>query len=188
MADFDNSKLLALKLSSLNETDFDWIYSQLQDDIKTDLDPIIREIKEIGFEVDSNTISSLIKNNGNQDNNKIVKSKEIQIVDNASYSDIAELFKSESNLLFNTLISIGPWKWENDPSYIDKPKTGSTKYIKNTKSKNLLEKSIISTTSSFLQGANKVLSKNKEASHFQYLSVLTHYFHKLTRPTIKWKF
>ena len=187
MTDLDTSKLLALKLSSLNETDFNWIYSHLQDDIKDDLDPIIREIKEIGFEIDSNTISTLVQKNEKHER-KILRDKDIQILDSSSYSDIAEVFKLESNLLFNTLISIGPWKWEKETSYIDKPKTSSTKCIKNIKSKNLLEKSIISTTSSFLQDAEKVLSKNKETSQFQYISALTHYFNKLIRPTIKWKF
>lgn len=187
MTNIDTSKLIALKLSSLNEADFDWIYSQLQDDIKDDLYPIIREIKEIGFEIDSNTISALVKNNGNNDK-KVVKDKEIQIVDYASFGDITEVFKSESNLLFNTLVSIGPWEWEKDQSYIDKLGNNSTKGIKNIKSKKLLGKSIISTTVLFLKDGEKSPSKNKVAFQFQYINTLTSYFNKLIRPTAKWKF
>lgn len=187
MKNLDMSKLLALKLSSLNETDFNWVYSQLDDGIKEDLDPIIREIKEIGFEIDSNSISTLIQNNVNQDK-KVFKDKTIQILDNSTYADIVEVFKSEPSFLLNTLISYGPWGWEKDQNYIDRPKTGSTKVINNIKSKKLLEKSIISATVFLLQHSENVQSKNKDASKLLSMAPFASYLNKFIRPTTKWKF
>lgn len=185
MTNLNTSKLVALKLSSLNEADFNWIYSQLNDDIKDDLDPIIREIKEIGFDIDKNSINMLAQTNQNHDENTLID-KDVQILDRASYTDVAEVFKSESNLLFNTLLSIGPWKWEKDQNYIYKAKISSTKAIKNINAKSLLKKSITSTTIKFLPVAEVQSSKNIATSKFTYINGLAVYFNKLIRPTAKW--
>ena len=185
MTSLNASKLVALKLSSLNEADFNWIYSQLNDDIKIDLDPIIREIKEIGFDIDKNSINILTLSNQNYDDNTLVD-RDVQMLDRSNYSEVAEVFKSESNLLFNTLLSIGPWKWEKDQNYIDKSKISSTKAIKHINAKSLLRKSITSTTIKFLAVAEVQSSKNKVTSKFTYINGLAVYFNKLIRPTAKW--
>ena len=184
MTSLNTSKLVALKLSSLNEADFNWIYSQLNDDIKDDLDPIIREIKEIGFNIDKNSINILTLSNQSHDE-KMLIDRDVQILDKSTYSDVAEVFKSESNLLFNTLITIGPWKWGKDQNYIDKSKIGSTKAIKHINTKSLLKKSITSTTIKFLAVAEAQSSKNKVSSKFTYINGLAVYFNKLVRPTAK---
>ena len=184
MTSLNTSKLVALKLSSLNEADFNWIYSQLNDDIKDDLDPIIREIKEIGFNIDKNSINILAQSNQNHDENTLMDT-DMQIINSSHYGAIAEVFKSESNLLFNTLIAIGPWKWEKDQNYKDKPEINSSKAIKHIDAKSLLKKSITSTTIKFLAVAEAQSSKNKVSSKFTYINGLAVYFNKLVRPTAK---
>lgn len=187
MTSLDTSKLIALKLSALNETDFNWIYSQLHDDIKVDLDPIIREIKEIGFEIDSGAITTLVKKIG-INHESVVKDINVQTLDDSAYDDIAEVFKSEPDFLFNTLICISNWKWQKDQRLIDKSKAGSAKVIKNIKSKSLLQKSIISRTVFFLQIEENDLSKNKQVSKFQNQITLSSYINKVIRPAKKWMF
>jgi hypothetical protein len=188
VTNLDTSKLLALKLSSLNEADFNWVYSQLHDDIKNDLDPIIREIKQIGFEIDVGTINKLIKRNGFNDVNLNVRDVNIKAIDELDYEDIAEVFKSEPSFLLNTIISMSDWKWLKDPNFIDKPKTGSTKVIKNIKSKDLLRNSIISWTVFFMQSEENTIEKHKEISKFQYVDAFSSYLNKIIRSSKKWMF
>ena len=185
MTTLDTSKLVALKLSSLNEADFNWIYSQLNNEIKDYLDPIIREIKEIGFDIDKNSINILAQSNQNHDKNTLMDT-DMQIINSSHYGAIAEVFKSESNLLFNTLIAIGPWKWEKDQNYKDKPEINSSKAIKHIDAKSLLKKSITSTTVKFLDVAEVESSKKKKTSKFTYANILAIYFNKLVRPAGKW--
>lgn len=144
MTNLDDSKLVALKLSSLNESDFNWVFSQLEQDAKNKLTPLLSEIKDIGIKVESEDINRLIKNNVNYGQ----ESK--QLINDASYDELAEIFRSESPLVFNTLIGLEKWHWTKSQKFIERPRTNATKVIKNIKSKELLQKSIISTTASMI--------------------------------------
>lgn len=188
MKSLDNSKIIALKLSSLNQSDFDWIYSQLSQDVKDSLNPLIKEINSIGFKVDSKDIDALI---GNDLTNKLLESGEqesISLINNSSYGEIMHLFNSEPAFLFKTLSNLGVWSWVQDPKFTSNIKVNTAKEIKNIASKRLLAKSIRSTTSLLLRESKKQELKNTTASQFQMSRLLSSIFSDFTGLRKKWRF
>lgn len=188
MKSLETSKIIALKLSSLNRSDFDWIYTQLSQDVKDSLNPLMQEINSIGFKVDSKDIDALI-NHGIT--NKLLGSVEQErnsSINSASYEEIMHLFKLEPAFLFKTLSYLGDWSWKQDSQFIYNAKINTAKGVKNIASKKLLAKSISSTAAVILSESKKSELKDAEVGQFKIGGLLTNLFNDFSWSRKKWRF
>lgn len=156
MINLDASKLIALKLSSLNQSDFDWIYERLDNNIKGLLDPLIQEIREIGFDIHPNEVDAMMKKNHTSKWAEETKHEAsvTQLIDKATSQDVISLFKAESVYFLGTLIQLNNWSWQKDKDFALLSKHDNLKVITDYKSKPLLIKAILSATTKALHKQN----------------------------------
>lgn len=188
MTNLDTSKLFALKLSSLNDSDFDWVYSQLEQDIKDSLNPLLQEIRSIGLDVVASDVDDLIQKNIRHSQVESIVQKNISIINDSSFHEIVNLFKVEPAYLLKTLINFEDWAWKSDREYIISPKINSTKSICNIDSKILLKKSILSVVASSINDKSKEQTKKTEPLNFLDVGKLINSLMGIIKSSTKWKY
>lgn len=182
----DKSKLLALKLTALNESDFNWVHSRLAREVKEELGPLINEIKEIGFQVNQKDIDTLLEKKPTYQS---IESKDevFQLIDNAAFDDVQKVYKSESSVLLNTLSEISDWQWKSDKRYIDKSNLNEGVKVRNIASKKLLKSSMLNATANMLK-TNAAGSSDQNKAALQKRTFVPSVFGKLLRRNKPWTF
>lgn len=111
----DEARLIALKLQSLNKDDREWIFSQLDADIQSKLAPLLNELHELGFELDSRLVSTLPTVRVRVHDSNITEGQSntgtIATIDNASPSQLALVFEQEPPIIFRSLVPLHRWRW-----------------------------------------------------------------------------
>ena len=180
------AKLLALKLSALNETDFNWVYSRLQLEARNKLEPLIYEIKEIGFDISQNEIDGLVeKSIGSAQSVKNSQDASFQLIANASYAEVQKAFSTESSVLLNSLVSIADWEWKADKKFSGKIKSNGGVKITDLESKKLLRLSLLKATADQLNANRQHISS---AQAFKPVGSYRSFFEKIFKRNKKWEF
>ncbi|MFV1922186.1 MAG: hypothetical protein ACMZ63_06260 [Methylotenera sp.] len=173
-------------MSALNETDFNWVYSRLQGEARDELDPLIREIKEIGFDISQNEIDGLIeKNIGGVQSVKNNQDASFQLIANASYDEMQKIFSAESSILLNSLMSIANWEWKADKRFTVNIRTNGGVKITDLESKKLLRASILKATAEKLKENKRNISNNQP---FKTANPVASFLGKLFKRNKKWEF
>lgn len=186
MKNLDSTEKIALKLSSLSKSDFDWVYSQLEGDVKNDLALTLKEIRDVGLKINAGDLSS----SSLQDTNNIEAKKDEYVLklNSSNYRAIANILKAEPIFLISTLINLENWSWKNDKEYLERQNPGITKELKNIKTRKLLEKSLISNAVTFLDANEQKNSNNNHVVETQINGLFRNYTSIFLRLGKKWKF
>ena len=112
----EEARLIALKLHALHEEDREWIVSQLDMTTRSRLSPLLKELSELGFQLDKSLVSAALQA-GVAENGSVAKSDDyleaesIAAINTASLSHLALVFEQEPKVLFRSLAAIRSWRW-----------------------------------------------------------------------------
>ncbi|EUJ10322.1 hypothetical protein Meth11DRAFT_1136 [Methylophilaceae bacterium 11] len=152
MSNVEKSKLIALKLASLPESDFNWIYDRLNQNVKDRLGPLVNEVRAIGINLSAGEINDLFENHATSKDNHKNKENVLysEMIDQAGYQNIEDAFKSEPSYLLFALSGLHDWHWKTEFGYKNFVES-KMKRAERIELKALLAKSMIAATESLLQ-------------------------------------
>jgi regulator of replication initiation timing len=171
MMNVEMSKLIALKLASLHKSDLDWIFSQLDGDVKDRLRSLVNEIHDVGLDLEQ--ARSVIDNYNlfNEDNSEDELFS--KLIDTAEYKEILQIFNGEHPFFIEKLTSLYDWSWRNS-SNKKMENSKKTLHAKSTEQRSLLARAILDVTEKRLLERSAIdnVAKHKSATQSFMLYVL----------------
>lgn len=111
----EEARLIALKLQALDKGDREWIFSRLDAATQLKLLPLLNELDELGFELDSRLVSALPQMRRVMHDLPTIEnqpdSNSVAIIDKASISQLELVFEPEPPVIFRSLVAIRRWQW-----------------------------------------------------------------------------
>jgi hypothetical protein len=111
----EEARLIALKLQSLDKSDREWIFSRLDGDTQSKLLPLLDELNELGFELDSRVVNAIPQARRAMGDSITTEDQSnigaITVIDKASFSQLALVFEQEPPVIFRCLVALRRWQW-----------------------------------------------------------------------------
>lgn len=113
----NQARMLALKLSTLQPEDYQWIQDNAPPDALNTLNPLIEEIRQLNFGLQYPELIALLKLNSK---NEAVKQKSMhELMNDLHFDDVLKLFKHEADALLPLFSTLHEWQWKSSPKFIE---------------------------------------------------------------------
>lgn len=113
-AKIEISRRFALRLHALDASDRTWILSQLDDDTRARLEPMLKELDSLGFCIDQAMLESLADNVPGTKSQADTFHRNIAFLDTVPANWILGTLKEEPRALRNCIENIHQWTWSSE--------------------------------------------------------------------------
>lgn len=133
--------MLALKLSTLQPEDYQWIQDNAPAEALITLNPLIEEIRQLNFGLQYRELIELLKLNSK---NEEVKQKSMhELMNDLHFDDVLKLFKHEADALLPLFSTLHEWQWKNSPKFIEYRKRRNHHFHDNWGERPLLKEALL---------------------------------------------
>lgn len=144
MIDLDHlnqSRMLALKLSTLQSEDYQWIQDNAPPDALNTLNPLVAEIRELNFGLQYHELIELFKLNSKKE---AVKQKSMhELMNDLHFDDVLKVFKHEADALLPLFSTLHEWQWKSSSKFIEYRKRRSHHFHDNWGERPLLKEALL---------------------------------------------
>lgn len=144
MIDLDHlnqARMLALKLSTLQPEDYQWIQERASPDALNTLNPLVEEIRQLNFGLQYPELIELLKLNSK---NEAVKQKSMhELMNDLHFDDVLKLFRNEADTLLPLFSSLHEWQWKNSPKFIEYRKRRNHNFTESWEERPLLKEALL---------------------------------------------
>jgi hypothetical protein len=138
----NQTRMLALKLSTLTPEDFQWVQAHVPEDTWHTLSPLVDEIRQLNFGLQYAELIELLKLNSKKDAAK--QKSQHELMNDLQWDDLLRLFNNETDTLLPLFSSLHDWQWKSSPKFIEYRKRRSHQFGEHWIERPLLKEALLS--------------------------------------------
>lgn len=135
------SRMLALKLSTLEPEDYQWLQDHAPTETWQTLGPLVEEIRQLGFGLKYAELSELLTLSSKNDAAK--QKTRHELINDLQWEELVRLFKNESESLLPLFSGLHDWQWKNSPKFVEYCKRRGHQFMDQLGDRPLLKEALL---------------------------------------------
>lgn len=174
----NQSRMLALKLSTLAPEDYQWFQTQVPAEAWQVLASLVDEIRQLGMGLQYPELLQLLALNSKNDAAR--QKSRLELMNDVQWEDLLRLFKSEAEPLFPLFSSLHDWRWKNNPRFIEYRKRRSHQFNDNWGNRPLLKEALLEIVGDALLSDTPTMPKTEKSRRARTSAALKAVFRRVT--------